>query len=245
MRLILGREKDPYLDLALDEAALVLANRGESPSSFRAGEVRYEAVVLGTGSRAQEELSPGADGCVLRRTSGGCAVVLAPGMLAYSGIFLLDEFPEVATVRGGYELVCGRVAAALRRFGIEAQMRGKSDVACGGLKLSGNSQARKRNAVLVHGTLLVEEPPAMAGMLEHPPEEPDYRAGRGHGDFLACVRRFCPQLGSQRTLEALARAFPGEAGRISAEEMELARKLALKKYSNPEWTNKGRARIGR
>ncbi len=245
MRLILRREPDPLLDFALDEATLIPTNEGASPSTFRAGEVPYEAVVLGTGSKAEKELVPAAGGLVLRRTSGGCAVVLAPGMVAYSAVLRLDEFPGAATIRGGYELVCGRVAGALRELGVDARMRGKSDVACDGLKLSGNSQARKRNAVLVHGTVLVGEPPAMAGVLAYPPEEPDYRAGRSHGDFLGCVERFRAGLGCGRVLAALVRAFPGEAGEFSREEMELARKLVAAKYANPEWTRKGRTRIRR
>lgn len=245
MRLILRRETDPLLDLALDEASLILANEGASLSSFRAGEIRYTAAVLGTGSRPEEELSGGVDSVLLRRTSGGCAVVLAPGMLAYSAVLILEEFSEASTIRGGYEFVCGRVAASLREVGVEARMRGKSDVACGGLKLSGNAQARKRNAVLVHGTVLVEEPPAMAGVLAHPPEEPDYRAGRGHEDFLACVKRFSPRLRSGEVLDALIRAFPGEEGELSPEEMELAQRLVAEKYTDPQWTRKGRARIRR
>ena len=85
----------------------------------------------------------------------------------------------------------------------------------------------------------------MAGVLAHPPEEPDYRAGRGHGDFIGWVRRFRTQLGCERVLEALVRAFPGEPGELSPEETELAKKLVSEKYSNPQWTRKGRARIGR
>ena len=171
--------------------------------------------------------------------------MLAPGMLVYSAIMRLEEHTEILNIRGAYEFVCGRVAEALRGLGVDAGMGGKSDVACKGLKLSGNSQARKRNAVLVHGTVLVEEPPVMSGILEHPPEEPKYRAGRGHEDFLACVKRFRPHLGGESVLKGLARAFGGEAGEIAPEEMKLARRLVTDKYTRPEWTLKGRARFGR
>jgi lipoate-protein ligase A len=62
-------------------------------------------------------------------------------------------------------------------------------VAVGDRKISGNAQARRWKALLVHGTLLVDFDYELAeAVLKHPPREPAYRRGRAHRDFLVTLR---------------------------------------------------------
>jgi lipoate---protein ligase len=48
------------------------------------------------------------------------------------------------------------IIAVLKSFGSAGEAEGISDVAVGGRKISGNAQAQRRGAVIVHGTLLVD-----------------------------------------------------------------------------------------
>jgi len=81
------------------------------------------------------------------------------------------------------------ICAILAAFGIEGRPEGTSDVAVGDRKISGNAQARRWGAVLVHGTLLVDFNHDLAdAVLRHPPREPSYRRGRSHRDFLVTLR---------------------------------------------------------
>jgi lipoate-protein ligase A len=59
----------------------------------------------------------------------------------------------------------------------------------GDRKISGNAQARRGKALLVHGTLLVDFDHDLAdAVLKYPPREPAYRLGRPHRDFLVTLR---------------------------------------------------------
>jgi lipoate-protein ligase A len=74
-------------------------------------------------------------------------------------------------------------------FGVVGRPEGTSDVAVGDRKISGNAQARRWKALLVHGTLLVDFDYELAeAVLKHPPREPAYRRGRAHRDFLVTLR---------------------------------------------------------
>ena len=90
-----------------------------------------------------------------------------------------------AGFRPGIDLIC----AILSAFGVVGRPEGTSDVAVGDRKISGNAQARRWRALLVHGTLLVDFDHDLAEtVLKHPPREPAYRRGRGHRDFLVTLR---------------------------------------------------------
>ena len=59
----------------------------------------------------------------------------------------------------------------------------------GDRKISGNAQARKWKALLVHGTILVDFDHELADqVLKYPPREPAYRRGRAHREFLVSLR---------------------------------------------------------
>jgi lipoate-protein ligase A len=77
-------------------------------------------------------------------------------------------------------------------------------VAIGDLKISGNAQARKWRAVLLHGTLLVDaDVELMEAVLRHPRKEPEYRRGRAHRDFVVTLA----QLGVRATDAEVEAAF--------------------------------------
>jgi lipoate-protein ligase A len=141
-------------------------------------------VVVGHGGRIPEQVrleACAAGGVeVLRRCSGGGAVVLGQGCLNYSLVFSLESRPEFRDVRRSFCEILSRIGAALG-----ADARGPSDLAWQDRKISGNAQRRTTRAVLHHGTLLYRFDPGLAERyLLEPSRQPIYRRRRPHSEFL-------------------------------------------------------------
>jgi lipoate-protein ligase A len=174
-------------NLALDEALLLAAEAGEGSEVMRLWEWPRPVVVLGAGGRWREEVDVDAclrDGVpILRRASGGGTVLLGRGCLVFTLVLRYDRAPELAQVTSSYAWILTRVVRALGLPG--AAPAGTSDLAVGGRKFSGNSQQRKRDHLLHHGTLLYDfDLTAVGRYLRTPPKQPEYRQGRGHEEFL-------------------------------------------------------------
>jgi lipoate-protein ligase A len=123
---------------------------------------------------------------VLKRSTGGGSVLQTADVLNYS---LVTPAPTSlnpkAGFRPGIDLICEILAA----FGVLGRPEGTSDVTVDNRKISGNAQARRWGALLVHGTLLTDFDYDLAeAVLKHPPREPGYRRARSHRDFLVTLR---------------------------------------------------------
>jgi lipoate-protein ligase A len=112
--------------------------------------------------------------------------------------------------------------------------RGSSDLAVSGAdgerKVSGNALRVRRGAVLYHGTLLdAFDLELITRLLRHPPREPDYRAGRSHGAFLANLT-----LGRPAIDAAVRTAFSAVTPRRQwpAERVEA---LVRERYASRAW----------
>ena len=148
------------------------------------------AVVMGSNERPERAVDAvacarlGVD--VLKRSTGGGSVLQTGGVLNYS---LVTPAPANLDLKAGFRPGIDLIRAILDAFGVVGRPEGTSDVAVGGRKISGNAQARRWKAVLVHGTLLVDFDHDLAEMvLRHPPREPAYRRSRAHRDFLVTLR---------------------------------------------------------
>jgi len=225
----------PAENLALDEALLQNAESAEQASEvLRLWEPREFMVVLGSSSRATVEARLAV--CrqrriaVLRRTSGGAAVVTGPGCLMYS--LLLDRRrPELRGIDTTHQFVLDALVAALGPLKPGVARRGTSDLAIGERKFSGNSLRVKRDWLLYHGTLLYRFPLRLMGQcLGSPPRQPEYRGGRSHALFVANLPLEAPPL-----REALARAFAADEPLATWPE-ELTARLAAEKFTDPDWT---------
>lgn len=179
----------PAQNLALDEALWEACESG-GPEVVRFWESRVPFVVLGYGNRAAREADLAA--CqdlgvpVLRRVTGGGAVVQGPGCLNYTLVLRTSRHPAAASITGTNLWIMNRHAAALTSLlGRPVRRRGDTDLAIDGRKFSGNAQRRGREAVLFHGTFLLDfDLDLIPRVLPLPSREPDYREGRGHGDFV-------------------------------------------------------------
>jgi len=148
------------------------------------------AVVMGSSEKLDQVVDEAA--CarlgleVLKRSTGGGSVLQTPGVLNYS---FVTPAPTHLNVKAAFRLGTDLICAILDGFGLTGTQEGTSDVAVGGRKISGNAQAWRRKALLVHGTLLVHFDYDLAEtVLRHPAREPAYRRRRAHRDFLVTLR---------------------------------------------------------
>ncbi len=227
-------------NLALDEALLEEAERrGQPTETLRLWEPTRPLVVVGRSSKIDGEVH--ADVCrelgapILRRISGGAAVVAGPGCLMYAVVLSYELRPCLRMVDRAHRFVLGTLAAALEPLAPGVRCRGISDLAIGRRKFSGNSLRCRRDHLLYHGTLLYDFPLDLIDrLLAMPPRQPDYRDGRSHGAFVTNLPLDAPAI-----RRVMAAAWGAEEplvdwpGRLTA-------RLALEKYGRSQW-NQGRS----
>jgi lipoate-protein ligase A len=222
-------------NLALDEALLEEAEAAARPTeTLRLWEPPQPMVVVGRSSRVDAEVH--VDACralgipVLRRPSGGAAVLAGPGCLMYALVLSYRLRPHLRMLSAAHRWVLGRMAAALAPLAPGVRCCGASDLALGELKFSGNSARCRRDHLLYHGTLLYDFPLALIGRcLAMPPRMPDYRAGRPHDGFVTNL-----PLGADAIRQALLAAWEARQRRDHWPQ-QLTARLVAEKYSRPEW----------
>jgi lipoate-protein ligase A len=193
MRLLDLTLPTPSENLALDEALLDDAEAAGRPTeTLRFWEPLAPMVVVGRSSKIASEVH--VDACrhrgipILRRASGGAAIVTGPGCLMYALVLSLQQRPMLRAVDAAHRFVLGALARALSLPPLRVVCRGISDLAIEpeGRKFSGNSIRMKREHLLYHGTLLYDFPlELIEECLMMPPREPEYRGGRAHEAFVA------------------------------------------------------------
>ena len=248
MRLLLHTATTPAADLALEEAIHLALEDDAAPDTWRLWQARVPAVILGTGQEsareANLELTRQLNMPVLRRHSGGGAVVIGPGAINFSAFYRFSTLPGSETIRGAMAAALSPVVSALTRNGIQAREAGLSDLAVLGTdgtlrKIAGNSQARKKRGVTVHGTLLADPDfPLIQRVLNFPSSVPDYRSGRDHRSFLTSLRELNAPLDLESFTKALLAVLPADilvATEPSSDEQARAARLLDEKYGTPAW----------
>ena len=234
MKLLELTLKTPAENLALDEALLNEAVRaGQGRDVLRLWEQDETAVIIGRASRVEEEVHR--DFCethqipVLRRCSGGAAVVIGPGCLMYSIVLNTAGHDHLGSVDQAHRLVLGRMREALRDIDLPIEVSGTSDLTLHDKKFSGNSLRCKRGAILHHGTLLYDGSiEQISRCLRMPPRQPDYRDQRLHSDFLVNL-----PTSADAIRETLQRSWNCE-GTVQNWPREETEQLA-QRYRSDEW----------
>lgn len=222
-------------NLALDEALLEEAEAAATPrETLRLWEPQQPLVVVGRSSRVDAEVR--LDVCrelgipVLRRVSGGAAVIGGPGCLMYALVLSYRLRPHLRVLSAAHRDVLDTLAAALAPWATGVRCCGTSDLAVGEWKFSGNSARSRRDHLLYHGTLLYDFP---LGLIEQclamPPRMPDYRAGRPHAGFVTNL-----PLDAETLRRALLAAWNVRQARDDWPEQRTAR-LVADKYTRAEW----------
>jgi lipoate-protein ligase A len=224
----------PEENLACDDALLDACEEDGSDEVLRVWEPSTAFVVLGYSNRASREVD--LEHCrsrgvpVLRRVSGGGAVLQGPGCLCYALVLRVTPKGDLATIPGANRYVMQRHAQMLCSLtGKNVEMAGTSDLAIGMRKCSGNSQRRKGNFLLYHGSFLLSlDISLVEEVLPMPSDSPSYRAGRPHADFLLNLR-----LDPSALKGALRKTWRAAAG--ASLPVGRIRRLVSDRYSQERW----------
>ena len=226
-------------NLALDEALLEVAEAAGAPTEMlRLWESPQPLVVVGRSSRIDVEVR--VDACrasgipILRRVSGGAAIVAGPGCLMYALVLSYGRRPRLRLLSEAHRYVLGTLAAAPGPLAPGVECRGTSDLALGEHKFAGNSARLRHDHLLYHGTLLYGFPlELMDRCLAMPPRMPDYRGGRPHGGFVA-------NLPVKVRDDSAAFLAAWEAREPFGDwPAQRTAQLVAEKYSRPEWNELG------
>jgi len=229
---------DPARNLACDQALLEACEQTEVDDILRIWEPQSYFVVLGYSNKFAAEVN--SKGCaergipVLRRFSGGGAVLQGPGCLNYALIIRNERSGIYGDVSDSYKRVLQRHQRLCAGLISEAvTIEGICDLAAEGRKISGNAQHRKQHYSLVHGSFLLNlDLGLIETCLPMPSCQPGYRQSRTHQSF---VRNISVDSGSVR--EGLKREWKVDS---DLEEIPYKRidELVCKRYSRPDWNQK-------
>ena len=178
-------------EIARDLAMFSNVEEG-APAGGRIWTVENHTVVAGRGTSLEREVNIGyCRSCgieIVRRPSGGGAVVVGPGTLQWALALPYHLAPELQSISEAKRWANELVIAALSVGQLRAHESG--DLVLGDRKAGGLALKRGRCAVLVHGTVLcTADLDTIAAALAHPPREPGYRRGRSHREFLVNLGR--------------------------------------------------------
>lgn len=228
---------DPRRNLACDEAIGDICGFGGG-EVLRLWEPSDYFVVVGYSNRVGREVNVAA--CeqrgipILRRFSGGGAVLQGPGCLNYTLVIGNQRAGSFGDAGQSYQRVLDRHRRVFEGLlSTPVQIEGTSDLAVGGRKFSGNAQHRKQNYTVFHGTFLLDfDLSLMEICLPMPSRRPDYRGDHPHGSFLTNVDVDCA-----RVHRALKEAWQAD-GCFEPAPNERIAALMETRYARAEWHNK-------
>jgi lipoate-protein ligase A len=229
---------DPRRNLACDEALGDCCEAADGGEVLRLWEPDDYFVVVGYSNRVRAEVNVAACEArgipILRRFSGGGAVLQGPGCLNYT-LALRNERPgSFGDIGHSYHRVLDRHRELFGKLTSErVEIQGTSDLAIAGRKFSGNSQHRKQRATVFHGTFLLNfDLPLIEVCLPMPSRRPAYRQDRVHESFLKNLR-----IDPARVKQALKEAWQADDpyDRVPNEGIEA---LMETRYKRDEWNNK-------
>ena len=225
--------------LAADEAWLDACEAGGSGERLLFWEPREAFVVVGYANKVDTEVNVAACEAggvpVFRRCSGGGTVVQLPGGLNYSLILRITETGPTRSISAANQFIMEKNRAALATLfpGAAISVRGHTDLCLGERKFAGNSQRRRKQFLLFHGTLLLDcNLQCISELLRMPSLEPDYRASRPHAEFVTNLK-----VPAAPVKAALIREW-GATEELPAPSLDGIKKLAREKYLTREWNFK-------
>ncbi len=243
-RLIID-ENNVYRNMAIDEALLILKDRGLIPNTLRLYVFNPSAVTVGYFQRISdavnlEFLKENNIGFTRRISGGGSVYHDANGEITYS---VVASIPDIShDILESYRIICGGIINALGEFGLRAEFVPVNDVVVGGRKISGSAQSRRKSALLQHGTLMyATDLNTLASTLRAPKEKL-----REHkvSSILERVTTISRELGrvvtKDETINAMIKGFSKALntdfarGWYTKEELKLAEEL-VSKYASHEW----------
>jgi len=143
---------------------------------------------------------------ILKRPSGGHAVVLTPKTIIVSMRITNDSFKNIKKVF----IYCNEIIIeALQNQGVnDLSIKGISDICIGDYKIAGSSMYNGREYIVFHAVINVSEnPDFIEELLKHPETEPEYRAKRSHKDFVSSLEKLGYKIDLEKFKTDLKRLF--------------------------------------
>lgn len=236
----------PAENLAADEVFMDAAENDDGGEIILFWEPRETFVVVGYANKVAMEVNVAACEAkgipIFRRCTGGGTVVQMRGGLNYSLILRIDEAGETRNITSANQFIMEKNRAAMATLAGDSKIqnskskiavRGHTDLCLGEVKFAGNSQRRRKNFLLFHGTLLLDCDLALISeLLLMPSLQPDYRASRPHKEFVTNLN-----LHASAVKTALAKEWNVNETLKNPPLAEIE-KLAREKYSTSEWNFK-------
>lgn len=229
---------DPERNLACDEALGENFEAVDGGQVLRLWEPVAYFVVLGYSNRVTAEVNVA--GCarnkipILRRFSGGGAVLQGPGCLNYTLVLRNERTGSFGDIGQSYHRVLEPHRERIAHLTSErVEIQGTSDLAIAGRKISGNSQHRKQRSTVFHGTFLLDfDLSLIEACLPMPSRPPAYRQNRSHESFLRNLR-----IDADQVRCALKEAWQADESyeRVPNEKIEA---LMETRYGRAEWHNR-------
>lgn len=228
----------PQHNLACDEALVALCESGYEHEILRFWEPREHFVVLGYSNRILSEVDLPA--CrksrfpILRRCSGGGAVLQGPGCLSYALVLEISNRGPLNSISATNAFIMQRHQRAIEQIiGSKIEIQGFTDLTLRNFKFSGNAQYRRRRFALFHGTFLFSfDIPQVEKVLRMPSRQPTYRRQRRHGEFLTNLN-IAPAV----IRDAIREAW-GASDFFHEVPTERIERLVAARYSTEDWSLK-------
>jgi len=227
--------RDPYKNMAVDEALLIAVERNIAPNTVRFWR-NPNAVVIGRSQSLEAEVSLEAcekhGASVVRRFTGGGAVYQDRGNLNWTIVSRRDHpLAKINGILGVFKVFSKPILEGIRALGIRAEFKPPNSIFVGNKKISGMAAYVKREAILCHGTLLVKTDLNILTEVLKP--------------VKTKVTTLQQELGRQISIARIKRAIltgfdsvydmKVKQGRLSREEVEIVKRLYRNKYATEEW----------
>jgi lipoyltransferase/lipoate-protein ligase len=260
-RLLNLETHNAFTNMAIDEAILTARTLDRAPNTLRLYKWKPSVVSIGKNQKPENEIQ--LENCrklgvnIVRRVSGGGTVYHDErDEVTYSLIAKTSDL-GVKDVTAVYTKVYSGIRDALRMLGItadfnEGDAKNCPNLTVNGRKISGSSQANKRDIVLQHGTLLLDvDLEKMFTLLRVPWAKTCMEVVDVAKNRITSVKSELGHAVSAETAaNALAAGFKNALGAEMVEdeltqfEAELAQKLCREKYATDDWNLHGKSIIG-
>lgn len=232
-RLIESGYRDPYTNMAIDEAVFLMREKLGLPATLRFYSWKPAAISIGYFQKIEDpslEEYKRQKLTIVRRFTGGGAI-FHKNEVTYSLACSTHEFPAFRDIIKTQKLVHGAIILGLQNLGIKAELKrkpttrvdpyfcfvypSKYDVVEAGRKIVGSAQRRKNRAFFQHGSILMNDKITS----ERREEKKDRKKV-----IDSLVWGFEKKLGMRLLL-----------GQLAQEEVKLSQELKKVKYRTQNW----------
>jgi lipoate-protein ligase A len=264
-RLIIDEPRDGALNMAIDESILQAVAAGAQPPTLRLYRWLSFTLSLGYGQSYDDVRRDLAARHVVRRPTGGRAILHAPYELTYS-VALPTAHPLAAgSIVESYRRLSAPLLAAVRALAPEASVQADArverlanagpvcfevpssyEITANGKKLLGSAQVRRHGGVLQHGALPLDGLPSLICDYLHYADREARVAARARVEARATTVRIAagrpvrwPEA-AEAVRDAFQQAFSltWQSATPSDEEMAAAQSLRAERYADEAWTRR-------